>query len=94
MTRRKRLVRLDGVEFVCHFLLHVLPAGTKRIRHYGVLASSCKAVKLAQARQALQMSAPNALALQCAQAFMARVVGIALTFARRARWGACGSWLS
>ena len=72
----KRLVRLDGVEFVRRFLLHVLPAGIKRIRHYGVLASACKAVKLAQARQALQMPAPNALALQCAQAFMARVVGI------------------
>ena len=76
MTRRKRLVRLDGVEFVRRFLLHVLPAGTKRIRHYGVLASGCKAVKLAQARQALQMPAPNALALQCAQAFMARVADI------------------
>ena len=76
MTRRKRLVRLNGVEFVRRFLLHVLPAGTKRIRHYGVLASGSKAVKLAKARQALQMPAPNALALQCAQALMARVVGI------------------
>ena len=72
----KRLVRLDGVEFVRRFLLHVLPAGIKRIRHYGVLASGCKAVKLAQARQALQMPAPNALAMQCAQAFMARVADI------------------
>ena len=33
----KRLVRLDGVEFVHRFLLHVLPTGIKRIRHYGVL---------------------------------------------------------
>ena len=72
----KRLVRLDGVEFVRRFMLHVLPAGIKRIRHYGVLASGCKAVKLAQARQALQMPAPNALAMQCAQAFMARVADI------------------
>ena len=60
----KRLHRLDGVEFVRRFLLHVLCAGIKRIRHYGLLASGCKAVKLAQARQALQMPAPNALALQ------------------------------
>ncbi len=72
----KRLVRLDGVEFVRRFLLHVLPTGIKRIRHYGVLAPGRKAVKLAQARQALQMPAPNALALQCALVFMARVAGI------------------
>jgi hypothetical protein len=63
-------------KFVRRFLLHVLPAGIKRIRHYGVLASSCKAVKLAQARAALQMPVPNALALACALAFMARVAGI------------------
>ena len=72
----KRLHRLDGVEFVRRFLLHVLRAGIKRIRHYGVLASGCKAVKLAKARQALQMPAPNALGMQCALAFMARVAGI------------------
>ena len=72
----KRLVRLDGVEFVRRFLLHVLPAGIKRIRHYGVLASACKAVKLGQARQALQMPVPNAMSMQCALAFMARVAGI------------------
>jgi hypothetical protein len=38
----KRLVRLDGVEFVRRFLLHVLPTGIKRIRHYGVLASPAR----------------------------------------------------
>ena len=43
----KRLVRLPGAEFERRVLLHMLPTGLKRIRHYGVLASSCKAVKLA-----------------------------------------------
>ena len=46
----KRLVRLAGVEFVRRFLLHVLPTGVKRIRHYGLLAAACKTVKLGQAR--------------------------------------------
>ena len=69
----KRMVRLDGPEFVRRFMLHILPTGSKRIRHYGVLASSCKVVKLAAARAALQMPAPNPQALECAQAFMARV---------------------
>jgi hypothetical protein len=69
----KRLERLSGVEFVRRFLLHVLPTGVKRIRHYGVLASACKGVKLNAARQALQMPLPNAQAMESAQGFMARV---------------------
>ena len=69
----KRLERLQGTEFVRRFMLHVLPTGIKRIRHYGVLASSCKAVKLRAARLALQMPAPNREAVECAQSFMARL---------------------
>ncbi len=69
----KRLERLPGVEFVRRFLLHVLPSGIKRIRHYGVLASSCKGVKLKAARTALQMPQTNPLATESAQGFMARV---------------------
>ena len=69
----KRRVRLAGSEFVGRYLRHVLPTGIKRIRHYGVLASACKADKLAQARLALQMPAPNPRAAESAQAFMVRV---------------------
>lgn len=69
----KRLQRLAGTEFVRRFLLHVLPSGSKRIRHYGVLAPCCKAHKLAAARLALQMPAPKREAMESAQAFMARV---------------------
>ena len=69
----KRMLRLEGTEFVRRFLLHVLPTGSKRIRHFGVLASSCKAAKLKAARLALQMPAANAQAMESAQGFMARV---------------------
>ena len=72
----KRMVRLDGAEFVRRFLLHVLPTGIKRIRHYGVLASACKGAKLAQARQALAMPAPNPTALESAGEFLRRVARI------------------
>ncbi len=72
----KRSVHLAGPEFVRRFLLHVLPAGLKRIRHYGVLAAGCKANRLAQARAALGMPAPNPQALECAQDFMARVASV------------------
>lgn len=72
----KRLVHLSTEEFIRRFLLHVLPIGIKRIRHYGVLANGCKRTQLAQARQALHQPAPNPQALESAQAFMARVAQI------------------
>ena len=72
----KRLERLQGTEFVRRFMLHVLPTGIKRIRHYGVLASACKAVKLQAARLALQMPAASPQAMESAKAFMARVARI------------------
>ena len=64
---------VEGAEFVRRVLLHTLPRGIKRIRHYGVLASACKADKLAQARLALRMPPPNPKAQESAQEFMARV---------------------
>jgi len=69
----KRLQRLSGEEFIRRFLLHVLPGGIKRIRHYGVLANGCKKVQLAQARQALGQPAPSPVAVEAAQAFIQRV---------------------
>ena len=75
----KRLERLEGAEFVRRFLQHVLPSGIKRIRHYGVLASSCKAKKLNAARLALPMSAINPQGAESAQAFLARVSSVDAT---------------
>ena len=66
-NERIRDVNDTGVAFT------VLPTGVKRIRHYGVLASACKGVKLAAARAALQMPAANPLALESAQAFLVRM---------------------
>ena len=66
-------MRLPGVEFVRRFLRHVLPGGLKRIHHYGVLASSCKAVKLHAARLALEMPVIDPGVTEPVRAFMARV---------------------
>ena len=74
----RRRLGLSTEEFIRRVLLHVLPAGVKRIRHYGVLANGCKKTQLAQARQALQQPAPNPQALESAQAFMARVAKVQL----------------
>jgi Putative transposase/Transposase zinc-binding domain len=72
----KKIVRIDGAEFVARFLQHALPAGFKRIRHYGLLASAHKTRCLAQARAALAMPAPNPIARDTVAAFMRRVARI------------------
>jgi hypothetical protein len=69
----KRIVTLAGAEFVRRFLLHVLPTGIKRVRHYGLLAPGAKRIRLAKVRAALAMPAANPLAIESAQAFMQRV---------------------
>lgn len=72
----KRMRRLEGTEFVRRFLLHVLPKGIKRLRHYGLLASACKGVKLGVARQALQMPVINPRSVESARDFMMRVAKV------------------
>ena len=72
----KRQMRLPIEEFIRRFMLHILPRGIQRIRHYGVLANGCKKIQLAQARSALQQPAPNPRAQESALAFMARVANI------------------
>jgi len=72
----KKIVRIDGVEFIGRFLQHVLPSGFKRIRHYGILAPAHKARCLAAARQALAMPPPQPQAQEAAAEFMRRVARI------------------
>ena len=47
-------------EFMRRFLLHVLPSGFHRIRHYGLLANAGRRAHLARARELLQGSAADA----------------------------------
>jgi Putative transposase/Transposase zinc-binding domain len=72
----KRSVAMDGQQFIGRLLLHVLPCGFKRIRHYGLLAPAAKTARLALARQLLGMPAANPQAREDAQAFMRRVAAI------------------
>ena len=50
---RQKVLRLEGEEFVRRFLLHVLPAGLMRVRHFGFLANRCRRQKLACIREAI-----------------------------------------
>ena len=47
---RKRVMRLAPHEFIRRFLLHVLPDGFHRIRHYGFLARGDRGATLARVR--------------------------------------------
>jgi hypothetical protein len=54
---RTKTMTLDAVEFIRRFLLHVLPPGLVRIRHYGFLANRVRTQKLIQCRALLAASA-------------------------------------
>jgi hypothetical protein len=55
---RHKVMHLDAQEFVRRFLLHVLPTGFQRIRHYGLLANCHRQAKLEQSRKLLAAPAP------------------------------------
>lgn len=44
-TNRMRKITISGEEFIRRFLLHVLPRGLKKVRHYGFLSSKGKAMR-------------------------------------------------
>ena len=70
---RRRTLSVPAQTFIERFLLHVLPKGFKRIRHYGLLGPAGKAAKLAQARAALSAPAPDPLVVESVEAFMRRI---------------------
>ena len=55
---RNKTMTLDAQEFIRRFLLHVLPSGFQRIRHYGLLANRYREVRLNQCRNLLAAPAP------------------------------------
>jgi len=50
---RYQTMTLSTHEFIRRFLMHVLPGGFHRIRHYGLLASGSRAANIARARELL-----------------------------------------
>src|SRR5271166_4675131 len=57
---RYKTMTLDAAEFIRRFLIHVLPRGFHRIRHYGLFANGSRAESLARARELLAVSAHRA----------------------------------
>jgi hypothetical protein len=54
---RQKVMTLTTAEFIRRFLIHVLPHGFHRIRHYGLLASGTRADNIARARRLLDLQA-------------------------------------
>jgi hypothetical protein len=57
---RYTTMTLDVGEFIRRFLIHVLPKGFHRIRHYGLFASPNRAETIARARELLGLATPAA----------------------------------
>ena len=55
---RRKTMTLAPAEFIRRFLIHVLPTGFHRIRHYGLFANTARASNLAKARALLDAPAP------------------------------------
>jgi hypothetical protein len=58
-SERYRTMTLEPGEFIRRFLLHVLPKGFHRIRHYGLLASGSRKANVARARELLTAPQPD-----------------------------------
>ena len=50
---------LSAEEFMRRFLLHVLPSGLHRIRHYGLFANAARKQNLARVRELLHVAAED-----------------------------------
>jgi hypothetical protein len=59
---KRRVMTLDAGEFIRRFLLHVLPRGFVRIRHYGFLSNRSRTGRLALARRLLGQTQLEAIA--------------------------------
>ena len=53
---RYKTMTLETAEFIRRFLIHVLPKGFHRIRHYGLFASGARAGNLATMRALIALS--------------------------------------
>ena len=74
---RVKVMELEAAEFIRRFLLHVVPDGFVRIRHFGLLANRTRKIKLARCRQVLaQPAVPADRPVESVHTLMLRLTGI------------------
>jgi hypothetical protein len=64
-SSRQKSMTLDAAEFIRRFLLHVLPSGLMRVRHFGFMSNRWKAAQLERCREILRAN-PAALSARSA----------------------------
>jgi len=72
---RVKVMVLEAEEFIRRFLLHVLPDGYIRIRHYGLLANRARAGKLRLCRALMGLPPPSPKVKESVQETMLRLTG-------------------
>jgi hypothetical protein len=75
---RTRAMTLQAHEFIRRFLLHVLPNGFMRIRHFGFLANRSRKQKLDRCRVLLDLAQPSPNGKKSARQLMLEVTGFDL----------------
>lgn len=73
---KQKVMHLDVLEFIRRFLLHVLPKGFVRIRHYGLLANRNRKEKIGRCRSLLEVPAPEEPAPQTRREKLLELIGL------------------
>lgn len=73
---KTKIMALSAEEFLRRFLLHTLPSGFVKIRHYGLLGNRCRNQKVARCRMLLDQPAPEPQEPESIEDMMLRLTGI------------------
>jgi len=76
---RTEIITISAVEFIRRFLLHSLPKGFVRIRHYGFLANRNRKENLNTIRQLMDVSAPPEKEIASLEEMMLKLTGTDIT---------------
>ena len=82
---RVKVMTVATDEFLRRFLLHVVPRGFMRIRHFGLLANRTRRGTLRQCRELLDAAPPDPVHAESATVLMLRLTGV-----DRSRCPVCG----
>jgi predicted Zn-ribbon and HTH transcriptional regulator len=84
---KQKIMSLDANEFIRRYLLHILPKGFQRLRHYGLLANRYKKNNLNQARIALKQPEIEYIIKEDIDKLMLRLTGIDIALCPRCNFG-------
>ena len=76
---RTEPITISAVEFIRRFLLHSLPTGLVRIRHYGFLANRNRQANLSAVRALLELDPPTQTALASVEDMICQLTGVDIT---------------